>query len=73
MSENDVTLDVSLGYNLYRDCITTKNAYLNLVIRAEELIKVDTGVDIDLSADEVANMTVLEFMTKLADAKGGAE
>lgn len=70
---NNVTLDVSSGYLSLSRLHYNEEGKPELGEKAQELIEFETGIDISLSAEEVASMTVLEFMTKLAKAKGGAK
>ncbi|MCY7919728.1 hypothetical protein [Bacillus vallismortis] len=70
---NNVTLDVSSGYLSLSRLHYNEAGKPELGEKAQELIEFETGIDISLSAEEVASMTVLEFMTKLAEAKGGAK
>ncbi|QJC91994.1 hypothetical protein [Bacillus velezensis] len=68
---NDITLDVSSGYISLSRLHYNEEGKPELGDKAEELAEFETGIEI--TSEEIANMTVLEFMIKIAQSKEGAE
>ncbi|MEC2018574.1 hypothetical protein [Bacillus velezensis] len=70
---NDITLDVSSGYISLSRLHYNEEGKPELGDKAEELAEFETGIEIELTSEEIANMTLLEFMIKIAQSKEGAE
>ncbi|WP_189318792.1 hypothetical protein [Bacillus amyloliquefaciens] len=70
---SDITLDVSSGYISLSRLHYNEEDKPELGDKAEELAEFETGIEIELTSEEIANMTVLGFMIKIAQSKEGAE